>query len=185
MTWFDHETESVWTQPWGRALVGDLKGTQLQIVPFSLEPWESWVGEHPESLVLQAEGILRGQLPRDDFVLGVSIGEESRAYPYPIVSEEIVVNDQMADFPILVHANPETRAVHIYLRQLSDGTELTFTGDGEELIDDQTNSTWRPSNGLAINGELQGQVLREIPYVTAFQWAWLDFYRTSSVYDGS
>ena len=184
MTWWDHETESIWSQPWGRALHGDLKGTQLQIIPFSLEPWSSWIEKHPDTLVLHpSDGRYSGEPIRNDFVLGVAIGDHSRAYPFDAVSSEIIVQDNLGGLPLVIHTNPETRAVHIYISQLSDGTPLTFTGDAEQLIDDQTGTIWNPSNGLAIEGELQGEGLREIPYTTSFLWAWFDFYPTSSVYE--
>ena len=38
MTWFDHETNSIWSQPWGMAISGPLKGTRLDVFPFSLHP---------------------------------------------------------------------------------------------------------------------------------------------------
>jgi len=186
MTWWDHETDSIWSQPWGRALTGELKGTQLQIIPFSLEPWPSWLESHPDTLVLIAlDSVYGSERIRDDFVLGVAIDNFVRAYPFDIVSGKIVTNDMLGAFPLVVHANPNTRAVHIYLRQLSDGTVLTFTGDTEQLIDEQTGSIWEPTRGLAIEGALRGEALREIPYTTSFLWAWYDFYPDSSVYEST
>jgi hypothetical protein len=42
MTWWDHESESVWSQPWGRAIAGPLKGIELELLPSELVPWETW-----------------------------------------------------------------------------------------------------------------------------------------------
>ena len=50
MTWFDHETNSIWSQPWGIAISGPLKGTRLDMLPFSLTLWASWQTEHPDTL---------------------------------------------------------------------------------------------------------------------------------------
>ncbi len=36
LTWYDHETRSTWSQPWGRSIVGPLKGLQLHLLPFEL-----------------------------------------------------------------------------------------------------------------------------------------------------
>ncbi len=187
MTWWDHENESVWTQPLGQALQGPLKGTQLQILPFSLVPWETWLEEHPDTLVLSTNegGGLRVERPREDYVVGVAIGEFVKAYPYPVISEAVLVNDTIGDIPVVVHANPETRSVHIYVRQLADGTILTFEGDRQQMIDQQTSSLWEPTRGLAIEGELKGQALRALPYISSFDWAWLDFYPTSEFYQGT
>ena len=184
MTWWDHETDSIWTQPWGRALTGPLKGTQLQLLPFSLVPWETWLAEHPDTLVLDAGDLgSYGEEPiRDDFVVGLALGEVARGYYYPTLANEVVVNDELAGVPIVVHTNPQTHAVHIFVRQLPDGTLLDFTGGPDVLIDDLTGSTWDPARGLAIDGPLTGQGLRELPYISSFDWAWLDFHPESEFY---
>lgn len=184
MTWYDHETGSIWTQPWGRALTGPLKGTQLKVLPFSLVPWSTWQADHPDTLVLHENGFFGAgrETPRNNFVAGVAIGEAARAYPFPIIREEPVINDALNGIPLVLHTNPETRSIHIFVRRLSDGTELTFSGDGQQLLDDQTGSTWDPARGIATDGELTGEGLREIPYVSSFDWAWLDFYPESDFY---
>ena len=33
MTWWDHKTESIWSQPWGMAIDGPLEGTRLKLIP--------------------------------------------------------------------------------------------------------------------------------------------------------
>ncbi len=185
MTWYDHETGSIWSQPWGRALVGPLKGTQLRVLPFSLVPYETWLHEHPGTLVLYSGGGFNSygrQMARDDFVAGVAIGDAARAYPFPELSRAVVVNDDLGGVPLVIHANPETRSIHIYVRQLSDGTLLIFSGDAERLVDEQTGSVWDPARGLAVEGALTGAGLREMPYVSAYDWAWLDFYPESDFY---
>ncbi len=184
MTWYDHETSSIWSQPWGRALTGPLKGTQLKLIPYSLVPWKTWKTEHPNTLALITEGYAGQQLPSDGFVVGVAIGEAARAYPYTILEREPVVTDELDGIPLVIHTNPDTRSVHIFVSQLSDGTRLTFTGDAEQLIDDQTGSRWNPMRGLAIEGELRGSGLREIPWISSFDWAWIDFYPHSDFYAG-
>lgn len=182
MTWFDHETGSIWSQPWGQALEGELKGIQLQIIPYSLVPWSTWLQEHPDTLALIPDEAYGQQFTSDNFVAGVSIGNVARAYPYRTIAEAIVVNDNLGEIPLVIHTNPETRSIHIFVRQLSDGTLLTFEGDADTMVDSLTNSTW-DALGLAIEGELRGQALREIPYVSSFDWAWLDFYPHSDFYN--
>lgn len=187
MTWWDHETDSVWTQPWGRALTGPLKGTTLKLLPFSLTTWDTWRQEHPDTLALVVENQahFNGQRVQDGFVIGLAIGDVARAYPYEVAAEEVVIEDWLGDIPVLVHVNPQTRSIHVYLRQLGDGTLLTFTGNAEQLVDDQTGSIWTPERGLAIEGELSGQAMRELPYITSFDWAWHDFYPHTTFYSGN
>lgn len=184
MTWYDHETESIWTQPWGRALQGSLRGTQLQLIPFSLAPWATWLKEHPDTLALHTEGHYSRLTESDNFVAGVAIGDFVRAYPYLVISQLIVINDTLGDIPLLVYTNPETRSIHIFVRQLSDGTHLTFeAGDTLNMVTDTlTGSAWDMTSGRAIEGELRREALREIPYISSFDWAWIDFYPNTDFY---
>ena len=187
MTWYDHETGSIWTQPWGRALTGEMKGTQLQIVPFSLVPWKTWRAEHPDTLALKTEGVSfsRPEQARNGFVAGVAIGEAARAYPYLDLADAVVVEDVLGGVPLVIHTNPNTKSIHMYISRLSDGTLLSFVGDAETLTDLETGSMWDPVRGLAVEGELAGQALRQIPYISAFDWAWFDFYPHSDLYVAS
>jgi hypothetical protein len=41
MTWWDHQTQSVWSQVWGQAIAGPLKGTTLELIPASIVPWRT------------------------------------------------------------------------------------------------------------------------------------------------
>ncbi len=182
MTWWDHETGSIWTQPWGRALTGPLKGTQLRLIPFSLTPWGTWKAEHPDTLALQTEGFASCQSPTDNFVAGVAIGEAARAYHYDDLAEAVVIQDTLGGVPLVIHTQPDTRSIHIYVAQLADGTPLSFSGDAERLVDDQTGSVWDPARGLATEGELRGQALRELPWISSFDWAWVDFYPHTDFY---
>ena len=52
MTWWDHKTESIWSQPLGTALEGPLEGTELTLIPASIIPWETWLDTHPETTVV-------------------------------------------------------------------------------------------------------------------------------------
>lgn len=185
MTWYDHTTGSVWTQPWGRALTGPLKGTQLKLLPFSLVPWRTWLAEHPDTLVLRPERNFSygDSSPTDNFVIGVAIGDQARAYPYHELSSAIVVNDDLNGIPLVIHTNPETRSIHVLLRQLNDGTLLEFTGSATTLTDSQTGSTWDPVRGVATDGPLTGEGLREIPWITSYSGAWEDFYPDTDFYE--
>jgi hypothetical protein len=53
--------------------------------------------------------------------------------------------------------------------------------DDDELV---TGTTWSMDRGLAVEGPLQGQVLRAVPYIPAFPGAWRDFYPDSRWYEG-
>ena len=83
MTWFDHETESIWSQPWGMALAGPLEGFRLEQIPANILPWAAWLADHRDTMVLATERRSFGPLMQrfaSDFVIRVAPGEVARAY---------------------------------------------------------------------------------------------------------
>ena len=182
MTWWDHETESVWSQPWGMAIAGPLEGTRLGLIPAGIVPWAAWQAEHPETLVLDLPDY-RGSRFSSDFVIGIALGEYAKAYPFEMASEEAVLNDNIGDFPIVLLVDADTKAVHSFLRNTKD-RDLEFTLKEGKLVDLQTGSSWDASRGIAVGGPLRGEVLQRVPYITSFDWAWQDFYPHSEFYDG-
>ncbi|MBT3189067.1 MAG: DUF3179 domain-containing protein [Anaerolineae bacterium] len=183
MTWYDHETESIWSQPWGRAIEGEYKGVQLNLLPFQLTTWERWKEAYPHTLVmindLDRMSESRRQGFQADFVIGLVLVEESKAYYYTDVEKLGVVNDTLANTPIMVWAADEI--YQAYLRQI-DGQTLTFSFNGEELIDKETGSRWDPALGLALSGPLEGKSLKPVPSLSSYDWAWKDFYPESDFY---
>jgi hypothetical protein len=184
MTWWDHQTESVWSQPWGRAIAGPLKGIELTLLPSQLVPWKTWREMHPHTLALKVNGVFRGgEAPRDRFVVGITLGEWATAYPYELAAEAGILNDHVGPYPVIVHVNAQSRAIHVYLRQADDRTLTFVQGDGQ-VRDEETGSTWQMDRGVAVGGPLKGQALRSLPYIPAFDSAWRDFYPDSEWYTG-
>lgn len=183
MTWWDHETGSIWSQPIGAALVGPLRGTKLQQLPAALVPWASWRAEHPSTLVLQEErrfGFF-SERSQDNFVIGVALGGAAKAYYWRDLAKARVINDKVGAQPILVYADPSTRRVQTLLRTVGNRT-LTFALRDGRLIDQDTGSTWDPLRGISIAGPRRGDVLRTIPHNSSFDWAWRDFYPQTAFY---
>jgi len=182
MTWYDHETRSIWSQPWGRALKGRLKGVQLNLLPFQLTTWERWKQAFPHTQVMTddlQQLSIRAQGFQPYFVIGLVLSENSKAYYYTDVEGAGVVNDMLGDIPVMVWASAEI--YQAYIRQV-DGQTLTFTFNGEELIDEETASHWNPNLGLARSGPLAGKSLQPVPSLSSYDWAWVDFYPDSEFY---
>ena len=184
MTWWDHETDSVWSQPWGMAIDGPLQGTRLELIPASIIPWASWLEEHPDTLVLEPGDSPFSRITRApifNFVIGVILGDDAKAYPFPAVSELGLVNDRVGPFPVVVVAEAETRAVYAYLRKF-DEREFKFTLEGDRLRDSETGTFWDVASGVGVEGPLRGEVLQKVPWITSFDWAWKDFYPDSEYF---
>lgn len=183
MTWWDHETESIWSQPWGRAIVGDLKGVNLFLLPSKISSWISWRSQHPNTLVLLDD---INQMPNlrqkfdPDFVIGVTLADDAKAYRFEDVAEQGVINDTLGTVPVLIWASGDT--FHTYIRDIG-GQTLTFYEENGRLQDHQTNSTWNIVRGLATEGPLQGQALQALPSLTAYLNHWFDFYPDSVLWE--
>jgi len=181
MTWYDHETNSIWSQPWGRALEGNLKGVELFLLPSQITTWASWKTEHPNTLVMTNDlsrlGVRQGFDP--DFVIGLLLAESSKAYYYRDIFNQTIVNDYLGDIPIFVWAADDN--FHAYVRQV-DEQELTFEFEDGILVDVESGSKWDIGLGLATEGPLKGASLQPVPSSSAYDWAWLDFYPETKFY---
>ena len=187
MTWWDHETRSIWSQPWGRAIEGPLKGTRLEMIPARIMPWKAWLEDYPRTLLLDTSTWVfqaPGALFNDKTIIGVTLGEFAKAYPLGPAGRAGVINDWVGPFPVVVFADEVSKAVYVYSRQLGD-RELEFSLSDGRPVDRQTGSTWDIVRGIALDGPLRGEVLRQVPYMSAYRWAWEDFYPHSKFYGES
>ncbi len=189
MTWWDHETGSIWSQPWGAAIQGELKETRLELIPVAIEPLQSWTGRHGDSLVLVVDGSTHAGLLEpakmiDFFVIGVTLGDAASAYRYEDVASTGVVNDRVGSQPIAVFAEADTRQINVFSAKLpGEDFTLTFHRRGRRLVDDQTGSTWSQFAGKATAGPLEGRRLQRLAFVSSYDWAWEDFFPHSRIYD--
>ena len=55
MTWWDHDTGSVWSQTRGEAILGPRSGYRLESLRFTVTVWASWRRDHPGTLALDAD----------------------------------------------------------------------------------------------------------------------------------
>jgi len=182
MTWYDHKTNSIWSQPWGRAIDGELKGVELRILPSQMTTWGNWREQHPETLAMINDYDRLG--PRklafwDGFVVGISIAGKDKAYYYQDIENVGLVNDSLADIPILVWAGESTYESY---SRIVDGKILSFTSRDGLLFDIETGTQWDVTRGLAIEGPLAGSVLQPIPSSSSYDWAWFDFFPESELY---
>jgi hypothetical protein len=81
MTWWDHKTGSIWSQPWGAAIFGKLRGESQDLIPAEVTNWQSWHEAHPATTVVVEERDIDINLgkptPQDNFVIGISLGEDA------------------------------------------------------------------------------------------------------------
>jgi len=182
MTWFDHETESTWSQPVGLSFRGPLQGTQLELLPFQLTTWSNWSENYPQTLVMINDVDRLGnsrQGFRPDYVVGLVLGNIAKAYYYEDAAAARIINDNLAGNPVVLWA--EENNFTAYIRKHGDQT-LTFALEGGEIIDLETGSVWDLRRGLAKDGPLAGKGLQPVPSLSSFDWAFEDFYPNGDFY---
>ncbi len=105
---YDRQTESLWPQALGQAVMGPLTGTKLELVPVQMVAWADWLAEHPQGRVLSTDtgadrpygqnpyegydrpdsapflfqGTPDPRLPPKSRVVGVQVGTDVIAFPY-------------------------------------------------------------------------------------------------------
>ena len=187
MTWWDHQTESIWSQPWGRAIQGPLQGVALFLLPSQLTTWSAWRAEHPQTLVMINDYSRLANLRQtfdENFVIGVTLGDAAKAYRFAEVETVTLVNDFVGETAVLVYASGTT--FHTYVR-LAESIEepLTFTVENGQILDQQTGSVWDISRGLAVAGPLRRTILPALPSLTAFEDHWFDFYPHATLWQSA
>ena len=167
MTWWDHDTGSIWSQPLGEAILGPRKGTRLELLPSTLTTWSAWREAHPATLAMESRGGRAG-VRLEDTVIVVEFGSDSAAYPIVDLWEAGVANDIVGGLDIAVVIDPTDRNRWAVLsRVLDDRTVLLEVRDGE-LVDVGTGTVWDPVRGIALDGPLQGEILDLLPGVPSF-----------------
>ena len=126
--WSDDPGETWWQQITGEALVGDLVGQRLTMLPAEIVSFADFVAAHPQSQVLSRDtghprgygsnpyvgyddinsspilysGPKDGRLPPMERVATVELNGETAAYPFSRLAVARVINDVVGGTPLVV-----------------------------------------------------------------------------------
>ena len=224
---FDRETGSLWSQLYGGAISGELRGQALAVFPSVLTTWEAWSDQNPDGQALSKEltcaqfecgtystnprgsyavdayrsyysspneGVVNRQIPRDEFsgrpkerVLGVRVDGAARAYPFAILAEERVINDEINGVPVLIWFDPQSQTGAAFRRELNDRL-LTFEGDLDDMtivVDKDSGSRWVGASGQGVDGRYYQSRLMPLITTPAFEFGWYDYFPQSDTYGRS
>jgi len=167
MTWWDHGTGSVWSQPLGEAILGPRKGQKLDLVSSQFTTWEAWRSAHPSTLALDVPA---GPSSFDlaDFLLVIDFDEEARGYAVPDLRDVGVINDTVAGVDVALVSDPhDPQRWSVFSRLLETGTvELQI--EGAVVRDTFSGTTFDPISGVGLDGPLSDQTLGQLPAFTSF-----------------
>ena len=167
MTWWDHSTGSIWTQPTGEAIAGPRKGETVELLPSQFTTWGAWSDAHPNT---EALNVPAGPSSFDltDFLIVVDFSTEAKAYSIPDLRATGVVNDVVAGVPIAVVSDPaDASRWSVYSRTVGDQI-LEFDIIDGALVDRTTGTSFTTARGLGIEGPLADQALDHLAAFTAF-----------------
>lgn len=167
MTWWDHGTGSVWSQPLGEAILGPRKGDRLELFPSSMTTWSAWRETHPETLTLDAPGSV-ARLSLRDVAVVVDLGSETAAYPIPVLERELVINDVVAGVEIAVVLDPADPSRWAVFSRDIDGTVVELVSREGALVDPASGTVFDRVRGIGKGGALEGRILGHLPAFTSF-----------------
>jgi hypothetical protein len=183
MTWWDHETGSIWSQPIGEAIAGPLKGRTLELLPSTLTTWEAWQSANPDTLVLNMNG-WQTAFKLSDMAIVVDLGTDSAAYTVNALRNEGVVNDVVAGVEIAVAIDPaDEQRWAVFSRRLDDTVvDLALTEMG--LTDLDSGTVFDPFTGVGRDGPLSDQSLDRLAAFTSFPQDYFTFFPNGRLWTG-
>ncbi len=167
MTWWDHDTGSVWSQPIGEAILGPRKGERIELLPSNLTLWGAWKEEHPQTVALDVSaGFDRFSLSQ--MALVIDFGTDVAAYPVQMLRDVGVVNDVVAGVEVAVLIDPtDDQRWAVFSRRLDDAIVELSIVDGE-VVDVASGTRFDPIRGIGRGGDLDGEILDLLPAFTSF-----------------
>jgi len=221
MIMYDRQTESWWQQFTGTGIVGAYTGVELRRLPGKIIAFDEFRRAYPHGQVLTRDtGYRRSygtnpyrgydrigdqpfllddpadpRLPAMERVVGVTVGDRSRIYPFSRLKGAGVLQDELGGVPIAIFHRRNLRSVldkariedsrliqvaTVYGRRLGD-RRLDFAVQDGRLTDRQTGSEW-DLLGRAVAGPLNGRRLEALDSGVHFAFAWLAFNPDSEIY---
>jgi hypothetical protein len=203
----DEQTGSWWQQATGEAVLGPLKGSHLDLVPYDEIGYAAWKREHPQGRVLRPDDSAPWRrfsqdweaqtakapvvtparqgdlLQQRDVVVGVRLLGMARAYPLASLQRQSPVEDEVGAVPILLVIGEDGRSVRVFERTV-EGRELhLFAKPGVplRLVDSETASAWSFA-GEAIAGPLQGKRLARVQALKDYWFDWRTYNPETSIF---
>jgi Protein of unknown function (DUF3179) len=122
-----------------------------------------------------------------EFVVGLNINGDIRAYPLQILVWHEIVNDNVGGVPVAVTYCPLCFTNQVFNRTLQDGNVVEFGTSGKlynsnlVMYDRTSESYWSQAMAQSIVGKYAGTNLQRIPFDVANWKEWKELYPESKV----
>jgi len=122
--------------------------------------------------------------PPRTVVVGVSLNDRAKAYPFPRLREQSPVVDTLGGVPIVLVVGEDGKSIRVFDRTL-DGRRLELLAKAGarplRLIDAETGSEWDFS-GRAVSGPLAGRQLTKLKALKEYWFDWKIYQPATAVY---
>ena len=213
---WDYETESWWQQGTMEAIVGTMTGTKLEPIPSQVVSFHDFKAAFPEGTVLEGPfaiyfnpyryydtdetpfqfyGKTDPRLSAVERVIGITVGNEVRAYPFHELAKDRVVQEAVGGESVVIFYESNTLsssdradiarsrsvgAASVFILRTTE-QNLTFAFVDGAFVDLQTGSTW-DMLGYAVDGPLAGQRLSPFFHTQSFWFHWAAIHQDTTVY---
>ena len=214
---WDRETESWWQQGTLEAIAGTMAGTKLEGIPVQVVSFRDFKAAFPNGTVLGGflapsnynpytyydssnspflfSGQVDQRLRATERVIGITIRDDVRAYPFQELAESRVVHETVGGRSIVIFYEPTTistldessipdsrsvGAASVFIPH-AGGQDLVFSVTDGALVDRETGSTW-DILGNAVDGPLKGERLAPVFHTQSFWFYWAAIHEETTVY---
>ena len=205
---YDRNSNSLWSQALGQAIVGKHAGLKLDRIPFDVAFWREWKQLYPDTNVLSRDtGSSRpygadpygsyysnndlffpvsnkdDRLELKEIIVGLENGGQFKAYKLQQIQDTRVINDRIGDKS---HA---LFSLYPFMVRVFDSTldgqklEFQYNKNSSKITDKQTGSEWN-FDGIGTAGPMKGKHLLRLPYDEGFWFEWVAFHPKTALYPG-
>ncbi len=211
MVMVDRQTGSRWSHLEGRALDGDMKGTQLEPVTHTYTSWGKWRSLYPRTVCLTKLGrdIFESDFKRyydrwnqlgpantanpdsrlagKELICGFMIGGAPVCVPLYALVEHKQFTLDVRGVPAEVEFDVLSETAVVYSRALDDDSlsllRLDF-GKGESYLKDrESGTTWLTYSGRGVSGPRADRSLQRIPSTLCFWYVWVQHYPNTLIWE--
>lgn len=190
----DVSTRSWWRQANGEAVAGPRTGTRLEELPSRQTTLARWLALYPHSVVMQGDPAFTAQYDKDyayergtsrkqltgtdtaswrdkSWVVGLTVGQASRAYDWNALEREGVINDTLGGTPVVIALASDSISFFAFVRP-DTATHFTLAAD----------SLRAGTQAWALNGQGGAAPLVPLNASQEFWHSWRTFQPATSRY---
>jgi hypothetical protein len=215
----DEQTGTYWQQITGLGVAGPMAGRRLTLVSSDELTFAAWKKEQPAGTVLNdVPKYVSGYAPENwdermakvptvisyaqaglkprDLMIGVDFAGASRAFPFPEVQKQKIVQDLIGSEPVLLIVGDDGRSVRVFERRIPslsttpnfyrildqhNTTAVRSQQPAALFMDAETGSQWNFA-GCATSGKLTGTCLKQINALKDYWFDWRNYHPQTTVY---